>query len=63
MYVIYLRFQSFVLKKSNMKFIEISSKPVIKSHKIFVISKDAIENSSTCVGKVRIRLSVQVSVM
>ena len=35
---------------------------ITENYKIFTISKDAIENSSTCIGKVKIRLSVQVSV-
>ena len=36
---------------------------VNENHRIFAISTDAIENLSTCIGKVRIRLSVQVSVI
>ena len=36
-----------VLEKSNTKVIEISSTLVIKNHKIFSISKDAIKNLST----------------
>ena len=47
----------------NTKVIKISSMLVIKNHKMFAIFKDAIEISNTCIGKVRIFLSVQVSVM
>ena len=35
----------------------------LKMKKKIAISKDAIQNPSTCIGKVRIRLSVQVSVI
>ena len=42
---------------------EIFSTLVIKKHQIFGISKDAIGNLSTCIGKVRIRLSVYFSVI
>ena len=54
---------SFGFEKSNMKVIEISSKLVIEYHKIFAISKDAIENLSTCIGRVKIHFSVKISVI
>ena len=58
-----IRFQSFVLEKSNTMVIEIFPGLVIENHKIFAIPKDAIESLSTCIGKVTVRLSVQVSVI
>ena len=55
--VLLLRFLSFVLKKSNMKVIEITATLVIKNRKIFTISKNPITNSTTCIGKERTGLS------
>ena len=57
-----IQFQSFMLENSNTKVFEISSKLVIENHKKIAIYKDAIENLSTCIGKVKIYSSVQVSV-
>ena len=49
-----------MFEKLNAQVIEISWTLLIKNHQIFVIFKDAVENWITCIGKVRIRLSVQV---
>ena len=52
-----LRFQSFVFEKSNTTVIEISSELINENQKIFAISKDAIQNLSTYIEKIKIRFS------
>ena len=52
-----------MFEKSNTKVIEIYSKLVIENLKILAIPNGAIENLSIFIGKVRNRLSVQVSVI
>ena len=58
-----LKFQLFVLGNSNTKVIEISLTLVIVNQKIFAMFKKTIKNLCTCNEKVRICLSVQVSVI
>ena len=58
-----LRFQLFMLEKSNTKVIEISLMLVTENHEIFSISTNDIENLNTCIEKVEIRLSVQILVI
>ena len=57
---IIIQISSFVLEKPNTK---IFSTLIIENHKIFAISKHAIEYLNTGIEEVKIRLSVQVSVI
>ena len=53
----------FVLEKSTINVMEISPSLVIENYEIFATSKEAIEKLSSFIGKIKIRLSVQVLVI